>query len=206
MSKPKAINISPQELLSHQHWIFDMDGTLTIAQHDFDAIRDELGLPESQPILESLDLLPESQSAPLHERLNQIELEIAAESKPAEGAKELLETLLNNNANIGILTRNNKINIDVTLQAAGLREYFVEENLLSRDCVKPKPAPDGILQLLGQWDADNSDAIMVGDHLHDLLTGNAAGTKTLYVDPSGEFIFKKDADVCIHELTDLFKK
>lgn len=205
MSEAISNNILYQELLSHQHWIFDMDGTLTIAQHDFDAIRDELGLPESMPILESLDLLPETESAPLHARLNQIELEIAAESKPAEGAKELLETLLENNANVGILTRNNKINIDVTLKAAGLRDYFFEDNLLSRDCAKPKPAPDGILRLLGQWDANSNNAIMVGDHLHDLLTGKAAGTKTLYVDPSGEFVFKKDADTCIHQLTDLLR-
>lgn len=196
------------QLLERKHWIFDMDGTLTIAQHDFDAIRAELGLPEGLPILESLDALPIEESAPLHQRLNEIELEIAAESKAAEGAEILLETLLNKGANIGILTRNNKINIDVTLKAAGLDTYFKTENLLSRDCAIPKPAPDGILQLLKQWNADESDcasnAVMVGDHLHDLQSGRAAGTNTLYVDPQGGFIFKDSADICIHQLTELF--
>jgi len=186
-----------------------MDGTLTIAQHDFDAIRDELGLPEGLPILESLDALPAEESAPLHQRLNEIELEIAAESKAAEGAENLLETLLNNDANIGILTRNNKINIDVTIKAAGLDGYFKAENLLSRDCATPKPAPDGILKLLQQWNGNESNyennAVMVGDHLHDLQSGRAAGIKTLYVDPKGEFIFKDSADICIHQLTDLLK-
>ena len=180
-----------------------MDGTLTIAQHDFDAIRDELGLPEGLPILESLDALPDKQSKPLHQRLNEIELEIAAESKAAEGAELLLETLLNRGANIGVLTRNNKDNISVTLKAAGLDAYFEDSNLLSRDCVIPKPAPDGILQLLKKWNATANDSVMVGDHLHDLLSGRAAGTKTLYVDPQGEFVFKDDADICIHQLTEL---
>lgn len=204
MFDPSFSPNSYQELLSCKNWIFDMDGTLTIAQHDFDAIRDELGLPVGLPILESLDLLPEEQSAPLHERLNQIELEIAADSKAAQGVEQLLEKLLTCDANIGILTRNNKINIDVTLKAAGLDGYFNAANLVSRDCAKPKPAPDGIMHLLAQWRANSSDAVMVGDHLHDLLTGKVAGTKTLYVDPSGEFIFKQDADFCIHKLTELF--
>lgn len=194
-----------QELLSRKHWVFDMDGTLTIAQHDFDAIRDELGLPEGLPILESLDALPDRESAPIHQRLNEIELEIAAESKAAEGAELLLESLLSSGTKIGILTRNNKINIEVTLKAAGLNDYFQKADLLSRDCAIPKPAPNGILQLIKQWGANAEETVMVGDHLHDLLSGRAAGTKTLYIDPQGEFIFKKDADVCIYQLTELLQ-
>lgn len=197
---------SAKQLLNRKHWVFDMDGTLTIAQHDFDAIRDELGLPDSLPILESLNAMSAAESAPIHQRLNEIELEIAAESKVAEGAELLLETLLSNGANIGILTRNNKINISVTLKAAGLDGYFTDENLLSRDCAIPKPAPDGILQLLNQWNAKGNQSVMVGDHLHDLLSGRAAGSKTLYVDPLGEFVFKDDADVCIHQLTELLSQ
>ena len=194
---------SIEHLLTRNHWVFDMDGTLTIAQHDFDVIRDELGLPEGLPILESLAAMPTAESAPIHKRLNEIELEIAAESKSAEGAQLLLEKLLEKGASIGILTRNNAINIDVTLKAAGLDGYFKQQDLLSRDCAPPKPAPNGILQLLGQWQASANEAVMVGDHQHDLLSGRAAGTKTLYVDPCGEFIFKNDADVCIHSLTEL---
>ena len=192
-----------KQLLNRKHWVFDMDGTLTIAQHDFDAIRNELGLPEGLPILESLGALPFAESTRIHQRLNEIELEIAAQSKAAEGAELLLENLLSCGTNIGILTRNNKINIDVTLKAAGLDGFFKEENLLSRECAIPKPAPHGILQLLKQWDTTANEAVMVGDHLHDLLSGRAAGTKTLYIDPHGKFIFKQDADVCIHQLTEL---
>ena len=79
-------------LLSKKHWIFDMDGTLTIAQHDFDAIRAELGLPEGLPILESLDQLPPEEASQLHIRLNQIELEVAHQSRPAEGAQGIIKT------------------------------------------------------------------------------------------------------------------
>ncbi len=51
-----------KQLLNRKHWVFDMDGTLTIAQHDFDAIRDELGLPDNLPILESLAAMPAAES------------------------------------------------------------------------------------------------------------------------------------------------
>ncbi len=72
--------LTSKHLLSQKHWVFDMDGTLTIAQHDFDAIRDDLGLPDNLPILESLDAMPAAESAPIHQRLNEIELEIAAQA------------------------------------------------------------------------------------------------------------------------------
>ena len=49
------ITISPIEIMSknhhllkRKHWIFDLDGTLTIAVHDFNAIRKELGIPEGK--------------------------------------------------------------------------------------------------------------------------------------------------------------
>ena len=46
-------------LLQRKYWIFELDGTLTVAVHDFNAIRKELGIPERQPIVEALKSLPE---------------------------------------------------------------------------------------------------------------------------------------------------
>ena len=192
-------------LLSKKHWIFDMDGTLTIAQHDFDAIRAELGLPDGLPILESLDQLPPEEASNLHLRLNQIELEVAHKSRPAEGALELLKLLTSKGYKLGILTRNNALNIQVTLKAAGLGGYFQANNLLSRECAPPKPSPAGILGLLDSWQADPDDGIMVGDHLHDLLSGRAAGVTTVYVDQYGKYPFKLSADICIRQLTELLE-
>jgi len=39
-----------------------MDGTLTLAVHDFDAIRNTLGLPLGKPILEAIEDLPAPQA------------------------------------------------------------------------------------------------------------------------------------------------
>ena len=82
-------------------------------------------------------------------------------------------------------------------------DFFQTEDLLSRDCVKPKPAPAGINKLLSSWQATSDDAVMVGDHLHDLLAGRNAKTQTVYVDQQGEFPFKDHADICIQSLSAL---
>ena len=195
--------MSYQSLMKKPYWVFDMDGTLSIAQHDFDAIRADLGLPEGLPILESLEKLPTAEAKVLHHKLNEIELEIAHQSKPADGAANLLEMLLSRGSKIGLLTRNNAVNIEVTLKAAGLYDFFQTEDLLSRDCVTPKPAPAGINKLLSSWQATSDDAVMVGDHLHDLLAGRNAKTQTVYVDQQGEFPFKDHADICIQSLSAL---
>ncbi|WP_020559162.1 HAD family hydrolase [Thiofilum flexile] len=193
----------PHPLMKRKYWIFDMDGTLTLAQHDFIAMRQALGLPGHQTILESLAELPEAEAAPKRIQLNKIELEIASQAQAAEGATDLLDYLRHQNAQIGILTRNSLQNIEVTLRAAGLWDYFSVENLVSRDCVPPKPHPAGIERLLTQWQGLPTDAVMVGDYLYDLQAGRAAQTSTIYIDPSKKFNHREYADVCIAELHEL---
>lgn len=198
-------SLTPKSILARKHWIFDMDGTLTVAKHDFDGIRRELGLPEDLPILESIERLPADEAAAINQRLDEIELAVAERSEPAAGAAELLEYLLKQGTKIAILTRNNAINIEVTLKAAGLHEYFTKENLLSRECTAPKPAPDGIYQLLDNWQSHSTDAVMIGDSIHDLDAGRNAKAATIYYDPNGLFTHKAQADLCIKHLSELMQ-
>ena len=41
-----------------KHWVFDMDGTLTVAVHDFPFIRQYLEIPGAEDILTHLATLP----------------------------------------------------------------------------------------------------------------------------------------------------
>ena len=191
------------QITQRKLWIFDMDGTLTEAQHDFDAIRTTLKLPANRPILESIAALPAEQAKVVNIRLDEIELEISKTSKPADGAAELLETLLANDCKIGILTRNNLVNIQVTLEAAGLYHYFKDADLISRDCIAPKPAPDGIFHLVDRWQGHISDALMIGDSIHDIDAGNNADAVSIYYDPDGNFEHREQADVCVTSLREL---
>lgn len=187
-------------LHQRSHWIFDMDGTLTIAQHDFVAIRRELGLPEDSPILESLAQLPDALAAPIHAQLDEIELRIAREARPQPGAIALLSTLQAQGKQIGILTRNTKSGADATLAASQLTAFFEPEHVLSRQCCAPKPSPEGIQQLLQRWQAPPEHAVMVGDYVFDLMAGRNAGTATVHLDVTGAFPWPDQADVQVSTL------
>ena len=49
-----------------RHWVFDMDGTLTVAVHDFEAIKRALEIPQSDDILHHLAALPAAEAASKH--------------------------------------------------------------------------------------------------------------------------------------------
>jgi len=190
-------------ILSRRNWIFDMDGTLTVAVHDFDAIRRDLGLPEGAEILETLAAMPESRSRPLHEKLDVIESGLTLLARPSTGAALLLERLGAHRIQVGIVTRNRVVHAWETLRVAGLQRFFRREWIIGRDEAPPKPDPRGVRALLERWQSPAADSLVIGDYLFDLQAGRAAGTATVYVDESGEFPHREHADLCVRALSDL---
>jgi HAD superfamily hydrolase (TIGR01509 family) len=194
------------DLSKRAHWIFDMDGTLTVAMHDFDAIRQQLQLPAGKPILEELARLPQLEARERFERLDLLELALARRARAASGAAALLEALEARGRRLGIVTRNSFANSLETLRACGLADFFDSSCVIGREAAAPKPDPGGIQHLLDAWRAAPEDAVMVGDYRFDLLAGRAAGTATVYVDTSGEFPFVEHADVSVRSLADLVER
>lgn len=188
------------DLARRPFWIFDMDGTLTVAVHDFDAMRAELGLRPREPILEQIAAEPVARARSLLERLDAIELELAEQARAADGAHALLERLCARGARLGILTRNSFANAQATLRACALERFFAPECVVGREAAAPKPDPAGIHRLLAHWRAEPHQAVMVGDYRYDLLAGRAAGTATVYVDLSRGFPFREHADVAVGSL------
>lgn len=186
-----------------KHWIFDLDGTLTKPVHDFDAIRALLGVPASRGILEWLSGLPPAEQAPLVEKLNRHELELAERAEAADGASLVLASLREIGCSLGIVTRNNTRNVEVTLHAAGLEAFFDADSIMTRDNAKPKPDPDGIHRLLERWRGDSTTGVMVGNHRHDLAAGRAAGIPTVHVATDGVFEWPDLADVRVLSLREL---
>lgn len=190
-------------LNERNHWVFDMDGTLTISAHDFEFIRRELGLKPEIPILEALAALPTQQAAPLWQRLNELEEHFAEQSSLMHGAVELLEKLVNRGAKLAILTRNTMPVVDKTLQACGLDHFFPRQHRLDRDSCAPKPSPAGIQHLLKLWRAPAADAVMVGDYLYDLQAGRSAGVTTIHLDTSGEIEWPEFTDIKVRRLAEI---
>lgn len=164
-----------------RHWVFDMDGTLTLAVHDFPAIKRALEIPLEDDILSHLAALPSEVSAAKHAWLLEHERELALASKPAPGAIELVRELAGRGYRLGILTRNARELAHVTLEAIGLADCFAVEDVLGRDEAPPKPDPGGLLKLARAWDVQPSQMVMVGDYRFDLDCGRAAGTHTVLV-------------------------
>jgi HAD superfamily hydrolase (TIGR01509 family) len=163
------------------HWVFDMDGTLTLAVHDFPAIKRALDIPLDHDILGHLAALPADEAAVKHAWLLEHERELALASQPAPGAVELVRELAARGYRLGILTRNARELAHITLQAIGLAECFALEDVLGRDEAAHKPDPAGLLHLAQAWQVEPSQMVMVGDYRFDLDCGRAAGTRTILV-------------------------
>lgn len=67
-----------------RNWVFDMDGTLTVAVHDFAAIRVALDIPAEHDILTHLAALPAEEAAAKHAWL----LEHETEAEPGWAAED----------------------------------------------------------------------------------------------------------------------
>ena len=164
-----------------RHWVFDMDGTLTIAVHDFAAIRRALDIPPEDDILHHLAALPADEAAAKRAWLLEHERELAYAARPAAGARELLQLLRERDCRLGVLTRNAHELALVTLQAVGLGDCFLPEDILGRDEAPPKPHPGGLLQLAERWGVDPREMAMVGDYRFDLECARAAGAHGVLV-------------------------
>jgi HAD superfamily hydrolase (TIGR01509 family) len=193
-------------LLKHRgHWIFDLDGTLTVSAHDFEHMRRELGLEPQVPILEALHAMPDDKAAPLWEALNELEFYYAGKASIMQGANELLQRLHDNGRQLAILTRNTMPVVKHTLEACSIDQFFPLDHILDRDSCIPKPSPDGIQRLLKFWQANADDTVMVGDFLYDLEAGKGAGVATVHLDTRGDVDWSEFTDIRVEGLVEIIE-
>lgn len=164
-----------------RHWVFDMDGTLTVAVHDFPAIKRALDIPQDSDILHHLAALPAAEAAAKHAWLLQHERELALGSVAAPGAVELVRHLHGRGCRLGILTRNAHELALLTLAAIGLDDCFASLDVVGRDEAPPKPHPGGLLHLAARWQVAPQALVMVGDYRFDLDCARAAGARGVLV-------------------------
>lgn len=185
--------MSYKDIRHIRHWIFDMDGTLTLAVHDFAMIKKVLEIPEDEDILVNLENLPEADRAARLRWLAEYELKLAKQSIPAKGASELLSYLHQQSSDLAILTRNLQDLALVTLEAIKADHYFKTPLIFGRENAAPKPSPDGIEQIIKKWGISPYETVIVGDHEYDLASGKNAGIQTILVNHE-ENIYPELAD------------
>lgn len=168
-------------LADRHHWVFDLDGTLTVAVHDFAAIRRALDILEDEDILAHIASLPAPEASAKRAWLLKHERGLAQDSRPALGAVTLVRTLAARGCRLGILTRNLRELALLSLEAIGLADCFDPHDVLGREDAPPKPDPAGLHLLAERWAVDPARLTMVGDYLHDLACARAAGAQAVLV-------------------------
>jgi len=154
--------------------LFDLDGTLTVPNLDFDAIRAELGLPEG-PILEAMAGMDSAERSRAEEVLTSHERRAALESTLQDGAVETIDELRRRGWPVGILTRNARRWVGVVLDKHRLRLDAIR----ARDDGVIKPSPEPVLALCRELDCEPTASWVVGDYLFDLQSGRQAGCTTV---------------------------
>lgn len=152
--------------------IFDLDGTITRPFFDFDAIREEMGLPpDSGPILEIMARMTPSQRKRARDILTSHEDRAVAESTLNDGARETLAALRQKDISIGILTRNKRCNAE----AIARKHNLTFDAIVDRDAGPVKPDAFGVLRLCEKFATTPAETLVVGDYLFDILSAKAAG-------------------------------
>lgn len=178
--------------------VFDMDGTLTIPQLDFGKIREELGIV-SGDIARELDSRPEPERSAGWALIERYENELIERNCLQDGVAEALTKFRKAGVRLGILTRNSSRSV----------EHFLERFGLDFDChlgrdfkaIKPDPAP--LLHIIGKWGLEPGECLMVGDYIHDIECGRAAGTRTCFFHNDGYESFAAHADYSVRSYAEL---
>jgi len=179
--------------------IFDLDGTITLPWFDFDAIREEIGLPRnSGPILESMEKMTAEQRENAERILNYHEQKAMEESSLNVGAEQTLSSLRAAGISIGILTRNRKDNAFAIADKHNLKFDAV----VGREDGPVKPDAFGVLELCRRFGVEPAETLLVGDYLFDLLCAKAAGAvPVLLANHHQAAEFAEHADFCIEKIS-----
>lgn len=96
------------------------------------------------------------------------------------GIKEFLIGIKEKNLKAGIVTSRNTKSLIAGLKMLGVYEYF-DELVTCDDTTIHKPDPTPALICCKKLGVDPSDAIMLGDSVHDIACGNNAGSDSAFV-------------------------
>ena len=178
--------------------LFDFDGTLVEVSIDFSKMRREILALQPKyevPINDKLYVLEMINDAKkkiaaqdkqkalsferhAHDIVLSVEMEAAGIAQLLPGTKKTLDVLKRQGIKIGIVTRNCRQVVEFVLE----RTQLPYDVLLTRDDVaKIKPDPEHLLTALRLLSSEPQRALMVGDHITDIIAGNGAGMATVWL-------------------------
>jgi len=160
--------------------IFDMDGTLTLPSIDFTSMREELGVPDNEDILNFVLRKESEEKESLLKIIERHESDGRKNIKFQKGSRELIKSLKDEHIKIAILTRNSFQSASIVLDAFNI-DF---DEIVTREFGHVKPSPEPLNYISEKWKIDKDLLLMVGDHVDDIACGKNAGVKTCYFNSS----------------------
>lgn len=181
--------------------IFDCDGTLVDSQHNIvaamtaawqrhglepptpEAVRRHVGLTLEVAFERMLEAPTPETVAALGQAYREIVRDLrgqAALHEPLyDGIRELIEALEAPEIFLGIATGKNRVGLEHTLHALGLRERF--HTLQTSDRCRSKPDPEMVLQAMAETAIGPEATVVIGDTSFDMEMARAAGATPIAV-------------------------
>lgn len=179
--------------------IFDMDGTITRPSLDFQVIRREIGHAIEGDLARGIEALPSAEQTRAWTIIEAHEEEARHKQELQPGAAQFLAECRRNLVKLGLVTRNVQRSVDHLCARFDLQFDAV----LTREFPFLKPDPAPVLQILQEWGLAPADALMVGDYLHDIDCGRAAGTDTCFFHNPGTPFWGAHANHVVQSMTEL---
>lgn len=169
--------------------VFDMDGTLTVPNLDFQEMYRRVGC-KTKDILSEIDGWPEDKQKKANEVIFEMEQEALRTMKRMPGAEELGKFFDDTGLPRGLVTRNVQTSVAHFHAVAWPLPPFAPA--LARDFKPYKPAPDALLHICERWGVHPSEIVMVGDSpKDDIVSGNRAGAVTVLLDTEGKWTMEE---------------
>ena len=177
--------------------VFDLDGTITVNNLDFAAIKQEIGMGP-QPILEYMETVSPEERDRINTILEKHERRAAETAVLNDGVHAVLAHIADKGLKTALLTRNSRASARVVMERQGLSFDLV----VAREDAEPKPSPQPVHFIAEKLGVATDRMLMVGDYKYDIMSGQAAGAKTalLLVRPKTDEV---SPDYSIHSLEEL---
>lgn len=157
--------------------IFDFDGTLHRLELDWAAARNSLETKEEETLGAAVERHKKKRNTGPLDKLSALEDEALSNQLLGVSTKETL-SYLKNKYKLAILSRNSAVAIKKFMKK---NRVDIDYILGREDVDNLKPHPEGISQILNHFKCSPTQAILIGDTWHDLLSARAAGLNCIIV-------------------------